>query len=330
MCDARSARRSRLFRGRPNFHPARYLASLALALTAIAGPAIADGFGRTDLLQAVTRDGKTGTIVAVGLRGVIGISRDAGGSWQRHDLTDRTGGLRPSLLDVAACPDGGFAALDGRGHVFASGDQGESWTMHALESPEPPQAITCDAAGRLWVVGGFSTILVSDDGGQSWQDRSIGEDLILTSIQFADADRGYALGEFGSVYATVDGGQNWAALPPIPGEFYPQAALFTDAAQGWVVGLDGAVMHTADGGQNWTKQPSGTAVGLFGLAILPGGKVVAVGDRATVLSAAGDGWTPVQSPVAGAPFLTSAVAIGPDTILAAGAAGTLTQIRLTP
>lgn len=202
--------------------------------------------------------------------------------------------------------------------------------MHALESPEPPQAITCDAAGRLWVVGGFSTILVSDDGGKSWQDRSIGEDLILTAIQFPDADHGYALGEFGSVYATVDGGESWSTLPPIPGEFYPQAALFTDAAHGWVVGLDGAVMHTADGGQNWSKQPSGTQVGLFGLAAMPGGRVVAVGDRATVLSIDGNAWTPAQSPQAGAPFLTSAVATGPDTILAAGAAGTLTQIRLMP
>ncbi len=330
MCDAPSARRSRLFRARPNLHPARHLTALALALAALAGPAAADGFGRTDLLQAVARDGKTGTIVAVGLRGVIGVSKDDGGSWQRHDLADRTGGLRPALLDIASCPDGGFAALDGRGHVFASADQGGTWTMHALESPEPPQAITCDAAGRLWVVGGFSTILVSDDGGQSWQDRSIGEDLILTAIQFPDAVRGYALGEFGSIYATVDGGESWSALPPIPGEFYPQAALFTDTAHGWVVGLDGAVMHTADGGQSWAKQSSSAQVGLFGLAALPDGKVVAVGDRATVLSMDGNAWTPAQPPQAGAPFLTSAVATGPDTILAAGAAGTLTQIRLTP
>lgn len=328
MCDAPSARRSRLLPGRP--HPARPLTALALALAIIAGPAIAEGFGRTDLLQAVTRDGKTGTIVAVGLRGVIGVSRDDGGTWQRHDLTDRTSGLRPALLDVATCPDGGFAALDGRGHVFTSTDAGTSWGMHALESPEPPQAITCDAAGRLWVVGGFSTILVSDDGGKSWQDRSIGEDLILTAIQFPEADRGYALGEFGSVYATTDGGESWTAQPPIPGEFYPQAALFTDAAHGWVVGLDGAVMHTADGGQSWAKQPSGTQVGLFGLAAMPGGRVVAVGDRATVLSIDGKDWTPAQAPQAGAPFLTGAVATGPDTILAAGAAGTLTQIRLTP
>lgn len=330
MCDAPSARRFRMFRGRPNLHPARQVATLALALTAITGPALANGFGRTDLLQAVTRDGKTGTIVAVGLRGVIGVSRDEGGTWQRHDLTDRTGGLRPALLDVTACPDGSFTALDGRGHVFASADQGDSWTMHTVESPEPPQAITCGADGRLWVVGGFSTILVSDDGGKSWQDRSIGEDLILTAIQFPDADRGYALGEFGSVYVTVNGGQSWTAQSPIPGDFYPQAALFTDAAHGWVVGLDGAIMRTADGGQNWVKQPSGTQVGLFGLAALPGGRVVALGDRATILSATSDGWTPAQSPQAGAPFLTSAVAIGPDTILAAGAAGTLTQIRLTP
>ena len=149
------------------------MTALALVLAIIAGPANAEGFGRTDLLQAVTLDAKTGTIVAVGLRGVIGVSRDDGSTWQRHDLTDRTGGLRPALLDVATCPDGGFAALDGRGHVFTSSDAGPSWAMHALESPEPPQAITCDAAGRLWVVGGFSTILVSNDGGKSWQDRSI-------------------------------------------------------------------------------------------------------------------------------------------------------------
>lgn len=331
MCDAPSAWRSRLSCGRRTLNPVRCLTALALTLAAVTGTAAADGFGRTDLLQAVARSERTGAIVAVGLRGVIGASKDGGASWHRHDLTDRTGGLRPALLDVAACPDGRFAALDGRGHVFTSPDGGDNWSMQALDSTEVPQAIACDPAGRLWVVGSFSTILVSADAGESWEDRSIGEDLILTDIQFPDADTGYALGEFGSVYKTTDGGENWVAQPPIPGEFYPQAALFTDADDGWVVGLDGAVMHTADGGKSWAKQSSGTQVGLFGLASLPGGGVIAVGDRATVLSSAKEGgWTLAQPSKAGAPFLTSAVATGPDTILAAGAAGTLAQIRLTP
>lgn len=331
MCDAPFAWRSRLSRGRRTLHPVRCLTALALALASITGTATADGFGRTDLLQAVARSEKTGTIVAVGLRGVIGTSRDAGATWHRHDLEDRTGGLRPALLDVAACPDGRFAALDGRGHVFTSADDGDRWTMRPLEGKEVPQAIACDAAGRLWVVGGFSTILVSADAGESWEDRSIGEDLILTDIQFPTADTGYALGEFGAVYKTSDGGETWTAQSPIPGEFYPQAALFTSADDGWVVGLDGAVLHTGNGGESWAKQGSGTQVGLFGLASLPGGGVIAVGDRATVLSSAKEaGWTLAQPSKAGAPFLTSAVATGPDTILAAGAAGTLAQIRLTP
>lgn len=335
MCDAPFAWRSRLSRGRRTLNPVPCLTALALALASITGTAAADGFGRTDLLQAVARSAKTGTIVAVGLRGVVGTSRDAGATWHRHDLEDRTGGLRPALLDVAACPDGRFAALDGRGHVFTSADDGGDWTMRPLDSKEVPQAIACDASGRLWVVGGFSTIMVSADAGESWEDRSIGEDLILTDIQFPTADTGYALGEFGSVYKTHDGGESWTAQSPIPGEFYPQAALFTSAEDGWVVGLDGAVMHTGDGGESWAKQGSGTQVGLFGLASLPGGGVVAVGDRATVLSTAKNAakdvaWTLAQPSKAGAPFLTSAVATGPDTILAAGAAGTLAQIRLTP
>ena len=55
-------------------------------------------------------------------------------------------------------------------------------------------ALTCDAQGRIWVVGAFSTILSSTDGGASWSEDSFGEDAQLTSVQFVDDNTAYIAG----------------------------------------------------------------------------------------------------------------------------------------
>ncbi len=122
----------------------------------------------------------------------------------------------PSLIDIASCGDGRFAALATESQVYVSADDGATWQAHAISTEESPQAITCDPGNRLWVVGSFSTIMASSDGGANWEDHSIGEDTILTNIQFIDATHAVVFGEFGTSYRSTDAGATWSAGTVLP------------------------------------------------------------------------------------------------------------------
>ena len=62
---------------------------------------------RFDMFQAMARG--EDQLIAVSSTGAVLASTTAGLSWERTDLPDN-----PTLIDIAACPDGRFAALDTR------------------------------------------------------------------------------------------------------------------------------------------------------------------------------------------------------------------------
>lgn len=299
-------------------------AAACLVLFGCEAPLVLDGVKeqagkptqRSDLLQAVAGNGQV--IVAVGNRGVVLTSTDAGQNWQRMSLD----GL-PFLMDIAVCPDGRFAALSATRQVWIGSPDAADWQLSLLESYETPQALTCDDRGRLWVGGSFSTIWRSDDMGRSWRETSLDEDLHFTTVQFVDADLAFMTGEFGTVARTTDGGESWELLPPIPGEFYPQDAYFLDVNTGWVVGLTGTVLHTKDGGQTWLQEETGTDAPFYGLD-RRGEDMYLVGGFGTVLKRSTDGhWVRVDH---GEPirfYLRGLELTDDGQLVAAGGAGAL-------
>ncbi len=214
---------------------------------------------RTDMFQASAGNGQA--LVVVGGMGAVLSSSDEGNSWQRQVLPGK-----PFLIDIAACPDGRFVALDVGRRVWLGNASGAVWKEQAIDTIEALQAITCDPRNRIWVVGGFSSLLVSADDGKSWTTTSLDEDLHYTSIQFIDRDEGFASGEFGAVAHTSDGGVTWQPIAPLPDQFYPQDTLFLSATVGLAVGLKGVVFATHDGGQSWQRQETGTEAPLYGIA----------------------------------------------------------------
>jgi len=241
---------------------------------------------RSDLFQAAATNGKA--IIVVGNHGLVVRSVDAGLTWARQELAGW-----PALIDLAACPNGQFAALATEGQVLVSTDDGQTWIPNPIQTEESPQGITCDPDDRLWVVGSFTTIIVSDDGGQNWDDRSIGEDMILTTIQFSDAGHARIFGEFGTHLHTTDGGETWVQDVPLPDEFYPQDAWFTDFETGWVSGLAGQILHTTDGGATWAQQQTPTLVPVYTL-VADGADVYAAGGEGVLLKLDGDRWQRIE------------------------------------
>ena len=241
---------------------------------------------RTDTFLAIGANAKD--IVVVGSHGVVLVSNNDGETWQRQELPGW-----PALIDATACTNGNLAALSFEGDVWVSENKGSTWQARKLGTEESPQAIRCDSANRLWVVGAFSTISNSADMGETWSLFTTDEDIILNNIQFISDSEAFISGEFGTLMKTVDSGETWETLAPIRENFYPQDMHFDDLLNGWVVGLEGMILNTTDGGQSWIKQESHTFVSLFRLA-KSDEHLFAVGGEGTILCLNGDVWTNVE------------------------------------
>ena len=246
---------------------------------------------RTDNFQAVNSFGQN--IIAVGASGLILASADGGATWQRQEIPSW-----PSFLDITSCSNGLFAALAFEGEVWLSSDAGLTWSRSKLTTEEAPQAIQCDLADNLWVVGSFSTVSISRDGGATWEVSSRDEDMIYTDIQFFDERTAYIAGEFGSLLKTADAGATWESMPIMPDEFYPQSMYFEDPDKGWIAGLGGVVLETSDGGQSWQIQATGSLVTLYTLA-KSNGNIFVVGGEGTIFRYDVGKWVPVDH---GQPF----------------------------
>lgn len=276
---------------------------------------------RADLLQAVARHAEN--VVVVGGLGTVVQSTDRGDNWQRTTLPDK-----PFLVDVAVCPDGRFHAVEKTDGLWSLQADG-SWSRHELPEMTEPQALSCDAASTLWVIGGFSTILHSVDGGANWETWSLEEDLYLTTIQFLDREHGVVTGEFGTVLLTADGGSTWERASDLPDSFYPQAAWFNSPTSGWVVGLNGTIWATADGAQSWQSMQSRSPAPLYGIAGA-GDSLLAVGENGTVLRhRIGDAsWAPLEGVSQARGYLRGVAGLGDGRFMVAGGGGALFAVTV--
>lgn len=271
---------------------------------------------RFDELQAAAANHDILTIV--GMRGVVLTSADDGISFTRAKLAAPKGELPPSLIDVAACPDGALVALDVARRIWRrEAGEANSWAARPLPTEEDVLALACDPAGRLWVVGSFALILTSDDGGATWNDLSLGEDVMLSTVLFVDGANGFITGEFGTVLRTGDGGATWEMAPVLPNEFFPQTAVFETVRDGWVAGLNGIILRTTDGGESWVREPTPTRSPIYSL-VSHGGTVFAAGNYGTLLRRGPESWEPVSATPVTFGFLRALLPLADDRLLVGG------------
>lgn len=272
---------------------------------------------RYDTTQALAANGRV--VVAGTQSGVVLVSTDQGRNWTRKALGP------VSLIGVATCPDGSFVGIDFYRKVWTADAAGEGWQARPIDKPRTPLAVSCDAQGRWWVAGSGAVIAGSADKGASWQVTDLGEDAQLTTVQFADARRGYALGEFGLLVVTDDGGQTWAKAAPLPGEFYPYAALFVSKDEGWASGLAGQILHTTDGGHSWQRQANAAGAPLYRL-FLHDGVPHGAGAVGVVARLAGNAWQAVPYPDPMPVPLSAAATLPGQSALVAGGPGGLLRV----
>lgn len=245
-------------------------------------------------------------------------SKDEGKTWNRQMLAGPS-----ALIDVSACPDGSFVALDFYRKIWV-GSAGGEWVGKEIKSKVNPLALACDSENGIWVVGSRSTILSSTDKGASWVEKSMGFDAMFVSVQFVDAKHGFITSEFGSVYSTADGGANWTAEAKISPDFFSYGALFTDANTGWVSGLAGVVMHTKDGGKTWSRQANKLGAPIYHI-VQQGDRIMGLGINGLIFELQGDQWE-LSGPPKPTPYLRGAISLDANRLLIAGGAGMLQVI----
>ena len=254
-----------------------------------------------------------GRLVAVGERGHVLISSDAGASWRQSPAPAR------ATLTAVYFADAQHGWAVGHDEVILrSSDGGLSWLVahYAPERQQPLLGVWFDATGHGLAVGAYATVYRSGDGGTTWQaapfsatqlpgagrpaaraalkqagaddgmDESIAQPH-LTAIAADGRGRLYLAAEAGHLYRSDDGGGHWFGLPsPYEGSFFGVLPLEGDTLLAF--GLRGNLYRSEDAGRSWQRVVTGTVALLAGGARLPDGTVVIAGLAGVVL-VSGDG-----------------------------------------
>ena len=336
---ARAATGLRLF--------ARAALVLLAALPALAEtpqPAvIAPLAARSLLLDVTVLPG--GTVVAVGERGHVLLSRDGGTSFTQSPAPARSNLTAVSFVDR----EHGWAV----GHdevILRTSDGGASWQLahYAPEKQQPLLGVWFGDPTHGIAIGAFATVYTTADGGQSWTaseftpkplhaapvkahtGRTTAADLAesddqglaqphLNAIARARSGRLYIAGEAGHLFSSDDGGHSWAQLPaPYDGSLFGILPLDGDALL--VFGLRGHLFRSEDAGHSWRALESHCEALLSGSTRLGDGTIVIVGLSGTVLVSVDGGQTFAVHQQADRKGL-AAVAAAPGGVVVVGEAG---------
>ncbi|HEX6829807.1 MAG TPA: YCF48-related protein [Burkholderiales bacterium] len=285
-------------------------------------PAVTSALAPMGLLNGVARAGQR--IVAVGQRGHIVYSDDAGRNWVQAKV--------PVSSDLVAVsfptPSKGWA-VGHDGVVLHSADSGATWTRQldgrsagqamvayytaeagkgALGTPEQAAKWVAEAKRfaeqgaenpflDVWfeneqtgfVVGAFNLILRTDDGGKTWEPwfhRSENPKVLhLYAIRPAGGEL-YIAGEQGLLLKLDAPARQFRAVQvPYQGTLF---GITGSANSAVVFGLRGNTFRSTDGGRIWQKVETGLQVGLTGGAAVDG-RIVLVSQAGHVLVSSDDG-----------------------------------------
>jgi photosystem II stability/assembly factor-like uncharacterized protein len=276
-------------------------------------PARRSALAARALLTGLARAGQR--IVAVGQRGHVLYSDDAGTSWTQAEVP-----LSSDLVAVHfAAPDSGWIVghdgvilrstdgakrwtrvLDGRAlgallveHYTRGGDAkwvDEAKRFAAQGAESPFLDVWFDDASTGYVVGAFGLALRTGDGGKSWEPLMHAADnpkaLHLYAVRRVGSDL-FVAGEQGLVLKLErDSGRLAALTTPYPGTLF---GLLGNERAVLAHGLRGNVVRSTDGGRHWTAVPTGVGVGLTASTVDERGRFVIVSQAGHVLVSRDDG-----------------------------------------
>jgi photosystem II stability/assembly factor-like uncharacterized protein len=220
-------------------------------------------------------------LVAVGERGIVVYSDDAGASWRQADVP-----VSASLVGARfVTPRDGWA-VGHSGVLLRTADGGQTWRKQLDGKAAAALVLAAVKAGRV-APGADAARLLAD----AERLQAEGPSKPFLDIHFFDQRRGVLAGAFGLLFATDDGGATWqAALDRIDN---PQGkhlyALAIDGERCVIAGEQGAVFLSNDGGRTFATATTPYAGTYFG-AIAAGTRTVLFGMRGNVYWSDGGAW----------------------------------------
>jgi photosystem II stability/assembly factor-like uncharacterized protein len=312
------------------------LASAAFVATTLAAPATGAAFvdvldtparvsplASRGLLQAVTKAGDK--LVAVGQRGHIVVSADAGASWKQSPV--------PVSSDLTAvffvnAQKGWVVGHDGV--ILHTSDGGNTWTLQ-FDGRRANQRLVQHMQERVAATPQSTEKKQLLDDAKRYKEQ--GADKPFLDVWFSDESRGFAVGAYNLIFHTADGGKSWEpwfdqtdnpklfnlyAIRPAAGGVYivgegglvlkldadgrrfkalevPYNGSFfgvVDAGSAVVIyGLRGNVYRSDDGGAAWAKVDAGLAASVVGAARTQQGATLLVDVAGRVASSSDGGRT---------------------------------------
>lgn len=301
-------------------------------------PATSSPLAVSSPLSGMARAGER--VIAVGQRGHILFSDDAGTHWQQAAVpvsADLTAVNFPTATQGWAVGNDGVVLhssdagttwqkqLDGRQigallvkhySALARAEPGnEHWPLLVAEGQRMVEQGADKPLLDVWfandktgyAVGVFNLILRTDDGGLSWtpfQDRTDNPQGFHLNAIAATGDALYIAGEQGLLLKWDDNSQRFAAIPtPYQGSFF---GVLGKPGEVLVYGLRGNVLRSTDGGDHWTALDSGLHVSITAGVVDTRGnyRLFTLGGQMLVSQGTGAQMRllrqPVPTPVAGA------------------------------
>jgi photosystem II stability/assembly factor-like uncharacterized protein len=220
-------------------------------------------------------------LVAVGERGRILLSSDAGKSW-----TFAAAPGQATLTAVFFQDDRHGWAVGHDAVILRTEDGGMTWALvhQAPEERKPLLDVWFGNPRHGFAVGAYGLALETQDGGRHWQRRTLlPEDMHLNAIAGGPGGRIYVAGEAGTLLRSDDAGSTWRKLPsPYPGSFF--GVLRMPDGNPLIFGLRGKAFRSPDGGKRWLPIATQGETTLQGGSVLADGSIILVGNDAKVLT----------------------------------------------
>ncbi|MBS0343029.1 MAG: glycosyl hydrolase, partial [Proteobacteria bacterium] len=225
--------------------------------------------------------------LAVGQRGHILFSDDAGKSWRQAEVP-----VSSDLVAVSFADARNAWAVGHDGVVLHSGDAGQTWrvqydgraTEQGDQNPWLDVWFASDAR-EGWVVGAFGQAMHTTDGGAHWTpmpgELDNPKGLHLYAMRQVGADL-YIAGEQGLLLKRAAGDTRFRAI-----EVPYQGTLFGLAGNEQTLlayGLRGTVLRSTDGGRSWKQSTTGVPAGLTAGTRTSDGRFVLVSQAGHVLA----------------------------------------------
>ncbi len=306
-----------------SFLLAFFLTVLPLSTRATEAPATQQIRPDKLLLLDATYAGKN--IVAVGERGTILVSSDAGNTWQQARTPTQATLTALTFTDEQLGWAVGHDAV-----ILGSRDGGKNWQQlySAPEQQAPLLDVWFENSLSGYAVGAYGSFYQTRDGGKTWQARKIlADDMHINTIVGGADGKLFIAGEAGMMYRSSDHGANWQALPsPYRGSFFGALRLGSNTLLAF--GLRGHIFRSPDFGQHWSAVPADSQASLMGGHILSDGAVVIVGHDGVILRSQDQGKTFTLSKTKVSKALAAVLGIQPEKLLLFGEAGVSSKSKM--